>query len=293
VLAISYADGGQNALTIPRGASAPQWIAKHVHGHIAVTTNAARTWRLHAFVPGKSPGAISFLNDRQGFALGYTAAAHHDPRASLYETHDGARTWTRIARRVPFTGLLSFANTRDGLGGGWGFAAGRVDSAAIYRTSDGGRSWTRTPLCGKSGPTCETPKLFRSGRGVVPVTVSDPTTGRITRVEVYATRDNGVGWTRHTLPDIPTLPDDLNYIPFSAPNANDLFAWVTPYLYASHDGGRSWSRYAEPELNPPGFQPVFGNIGFANRNYGWYTTLSVFAYTTDGGKHWTKFRHTR
>ncbi len=289
-LAISFADGGQ--LTIPKGAPAARWVAQHVHGHVVITTNAGRTWSYHAFVPRKSPGAISFLNDRRGFALGYTAASHHDPRASLYETDDGARTWTRVAA-APFAGMLSFANARDGLGGGWGFGAGLVDSAAIYRTSDGGRSWKRTPLCGMYGPTCEAPYLFRSGRGVVPVTVSDPTTSRITRVEVYTTRNNGISWTKHILPDTPRLTSDQSYIPFSAPNANDLFAWVSPYLYASHDGGTTWSRYAEPELNPPGLQPVFGNIAFASRSYGWYSTLSVFAYTTDGGRHWTKFRQTR
>lgn len=291
-VAFSQADGGQNALTIPEGASAAQWISEHVRGEVMLTSNAGRSWSTHAFAAGKSPGALSFVNRRLGFALGYTAAAHHDPRASLYETRDGARAWTKIAP-VPFTGMLSFANARDGLGGGWGWAAGLVDSAAIFRTTDGGRSWTRTSLCGMHGPTCETPSLFPSGRGVVLVTSGGRFTSRVTRVAVYTTRDNGASWTPHVLPGIPRLPIDASYIPFSAPNASDLFAWVTPYLYASHDGGRTWSRYAQPELIPRGQQPIFGNIAFANRSYGWYATPGLFAYTTDGGKHWTKFKQVR
>jgi hypothetical protein len=31
------------------------------------------------------------------------------------------------------------------------------------------------------------------------------------------------------LPDRPPQPSEP-YIPFSAPNANDLFAWISPYL---------------------------------------------------------------
>jgi photosystem II stability/assembly factor-like uncharacterized protein len=164
-----------------------------------ITSNAGRTWRSHAFVPHKSTGALSFLNSRLGFALAYTPAAHHDARASLYETRDGARTWTRIAR-VPFTGLLGFANARDGLGGGFATNAGSVDGGAIYRTSNGGRSWTRTSLC-RGEFACEAPHLFPSGRGVM---LTTPIVGLTTsnnrqassQVEVYTTRNNGVsyGW---------------------------------------------------------------------------------------------------
>lgn len=287
-LAFSFADGEQASLTIPKGASSAAWDARHVRGQIAITTNVGRTWSSRAFVSYLSPAALSFPNSRLGFALAYTAAAHHDPRASLYETRDGARAWTRVAR-VPFQGLLSFANARDGLGGGWTVGAGLVDSAAIYRTSDGGRSWTRTSLCRPATVySCEAPQLLAAGRGVVPATARNLRTGG-TQVDVYTTRDNGASWTRHTLPDTPRL-DSNTYVPLSAPNANDLFAWVSPYLYASTNGGVSWSRYAAPALAAGAPSPSFSDIAFANRSYGWFANGPVFAYTTDGGKHWTKFR---
>src|SRR5579875_2590438 len=268
-LALSYAN---DDLTIPAWASAKTWDAR-VRAGIAVTADAGRTWSTHRFVSRVSPGAVSFLNSRVGFALGYRPAAHHDPWPGLYETRNGARTWTRIARRVPVRGALSFGSARDGLAGGFALDSGLAD-AVVYRTGDGGRTWIRTPLCGMAnGFNCEVPHLFPSGRGVV-LALTDPAQPGRTRVVVYTTRNNGVSWTPHTLPDTSRLSSNVFYVPFAAPNARDLFAWVSPFLYVSQDGGTAWSRHAEPELVPAGALsvsgPPFSDIAFANRNYGWY-----------------------
>ena len=110
-------------------------------------------------------------------------------------------------------------------------------------------------------------------------------------VQVATTRNNGISWTRHTLPGAPMLARDQNYIPFSAPDPNDLFAWVSPYLYASHDGGSSWSRYDEAALTPAGLGAEFSDIDFPNADYGWYADGPLFEYTTDGGRRWTEFQH--
>lgn len=288
-IAFSLADGGQAQLTIPKGASAADWAARHVRGHVALTTNIGGSWSSHPFVSDISPAALSFPNGRVGFALAYTAAAHHDPRASLYQTRSGGRTWARVAP-VPFQGLLSFADARDGLGGGWSVGAGLVDGAAIYRTNSGGRTWARTSLCRPAVVySCEAPILLSGGHGVVPVIAHNRQTG-MNQVEIFTTRDDGATWTRHTLPNTPKLGDNT-YIPLSAPNAKDLFAWVSPYLYASTNGGVSWSRHAIPMLTAGTPSPLFSDIAFANSSYGWYANGPVFAYTTDGGKHWTKFRH--
>jgi photosystem II stability/assembly factor-like uncharacterized protein len=256
-------------------------------GNAVVSMDSGRTWGSSSFPKCLTPASLSFVNGRDGFTLG-----HFDnygrPTPMLYRTTDAGHTWDRVGR-PPFEGSISFANTRDGLGGGWGVAQGPVDSAAIYRTADGGRSWTRTSLCQPATVyACEAPSLFRSGRGVVAVTVhNEPSSTAVSGVDVYTTRNYGVTWTRHLLPDTPNLVDSTAYVPFSAPNANDLFAWISPYLYRSTDGGVTWSRSAEPSLTG---QQELSSMDFVSATYGWFND-NTFDYTTDGGRHWTAVGH--
>ena len=251
-------------------------------GQVVLTNDAGRSWSSDPFPSRAVPGAVSFPNTQDGFAIAYRPTAHRDPRPSLYATRDGARTWSRVSV-PPFQGSLSFANARDGLGGGFTLGGGLVDSGAIYRTSDGGRSWVRTSLCRPASVyACEAPYLFASGRGVVAVVAHYGQAGAGS-VEVYTTRNYGVSWHRHLLPHTPALSNQPAYIPFAAPNPEDLFAWVSPYLYTSTDGGRTWSRHAATSLVVPG---VPGSLAFANASYGWYGIGPVFDYTTDGGRHW-------
>ena len=114
-----------------------------------------------------------------------------------------------------------------------------------------------------------------------------------TQVAVYTTRNDGVSWTRHVLPDTPPLTSAPGYVPFSAPSAEDLFALVGTDLYASTDGGVSWSRHREPALAPFGTAGIPGTLAFADASHGWYGAGPVFAYTTDGGRHWTNMRTER
>jgi photosystem II stability/assembly factor-like uncharacterized protein len=83
-------------------------------------------------------------------------------------------------------------------------------------------------------------------------------------------------------------------VPFAAPNANDLFVWLSPYLYASTNGGITWSRHEERTLVPAGIgsnAQNLSNMDFISGRYGWYDLVGTFDYTTDGGRHWTPLGH--
>lgn len=258
-------------------------------GSTLLSSDSGLRWRTSSLPKCLTPTSLSFVNARDGFLFGHYN--HYGfPAPALYMTTSAGRKWKRVGR-PPFEGTVSFANARDGLGGGVTMGAGPVDSADIDRTSDGGRSWTRTSLCRPATVfDCEAPSLFRSGRGVVLVTKFAGQPGRSV-VEVYTTRNFGVSWSAHVLPGTPPLVDSGTWVPFSAPNQNDLFAWISPYLYRSTDGGLTWSRAAEPMLAPTGAQQNLSNMDFASSEYGWYDNAGILDYTTDGGRHWTPVGH--
>jgi photosystem II stability/assembly factor-like uncharacterized protein len=99
----------------------------------------------------------------------------------------------------------------------------------------------------------------------------------------YTTSDGGKSWSEHVVPAGSASERYANQqqpIPFSAPNPQDLFIFLSGALYASTDGGNHWSRIAQPQFKG------FGQIDFASPDYGWATVGNHFDYTTDAGRTW-------
>jgi photosystem II stability/assembly factor-like uncharacterized protein len=260
---------------------------------MAVSTNAGRTWRSTTLPGCVLPSSLSFLNPNVGFAV-MLGGPSNPLRPALYVTTDGARTWRRIGP-MPFNGPIDFANSDDG----WGVAANHVEpealeaslTGALYRTTDGGRTWQPAPICpvgSTRGTTvaCETPHFFGDREGVVPAVVVNHTTGRDFLV-VDSTADGGRTWSRHPLPSDTQLRSyvaQAQPVPFSAPNASDMYTLIAGRLYATTDGGRNWSAFTpEPPL------PGFASLDFASSTYGWVIAGNAFDYTTDSGKSWKPF----
>jgi photosystem II stability/assembly factor-like uncharacterized protein len=90
-------------------------------------------------------GPLLFINQLDGFSVG----GGDGPQSGAYGTHDGGRTWGRLALAPPRGSTLSstftlpvFSDSHNGvLGGDILDPSGGTASVVFYTTSDAGRSW--------------------------------------------------------------------------------------------------------------------------------------------------------
>jgi photosystem II stability/assembly factor-like uncharacterized protein len=253
-------------------------------GALAVSTDSGRSWRAASLPACRLASSLSFLSSEVGFAL-----AHETPtRQAIYGTTDGARSWHRRGT-IPLrdsNGSIAFASRLDGWAVRFTSATGASGRGTLYRTTDGGRNWTRSDTClgtavRRINSTCQTPRFFGTD-GVMPAVATDNAT-HTSQLLLYTTKNAGRTWSSHPVPVGQTLNWYITRgqpIPFSAPNARDLFVFLSGALYTSVDGGRTWSRLPEPHLSG------YAVLDFASPEYGWIQTGGHFDYTTDGGRHW-------
>lgn len=254
-------------------------------GALAVSTDLGRSWRTATLPACRLATSLSFLSPRVGFAL-----AHVSPtRQAIYQTTDGARSWHRrgIIPLRNHNGSISFASRNDG----WAIrftsaALGASERGRLYRTTDGGRSWTQSDTC-RGTPvrgittTCQTPRFFGT-HGVMPAVATNNAT-HTSRLLLYTTSDAGRSWSARTVAAGQALKWYITHgqpIPFSAPNAHDLFVFLSGTLYNSLDSGHTWTRLPEPRLSG------YVALDFASARYGWIQAGHHLDYTTDGGRHW-------
>jgi photosystem II stability/assembly factor-like uncharacterized protein len=275
-------DFGGNSLDGTCADLAPGQKASRALGGIAVSTDAGRTWHTHSLWCALA-GSLSFVGAGTGFAVIHP---------SLYETTDAGRHWTRVAPAPDWLRGVAFANTRDGWGmsatvSGYPFSRG-----ALHRTTDGGRTWRNAQICsGKVtdgvAVTCQIPTVLGKQHAVAPAFVVDRQAKRY-RLLIYTTGNGGLSWQAHSVPvgaGLSSYVQRAKTVAFSAPNAHDLFVFVSPYLYRSVNGGRTWSRTAFSK------RADVESIDFASPTYGWLNESlgkpgEGFEYTTDAGRTW-------
>jgi photosystem II stability/assembly factor-like uncharacterized protein len=254
-------------------------------GALAISTDSGRRWRATPLPACELASSLSFLNPRAGFAL-----VHQSPtRQVIYATTDGARNWHRRGT-IPLSnasGSIAFATLNDGAAVRFSRAAlGSSERGRLYRTTDGGRNWAPSNIC-RATPvrsvttTCQTPSFFGTN-GVMPA-VATNAESHSSRLLVYTTKTAGRAWSPHPVPAGQALKRYITQqqpIPFSAPNARDLFVFLSGTLYKSLNAGRNWMQLSEPDLSG------LATLDFASAQYGWIQTNRHFDSTTDGGSHW-------
>lgn len=224
--------------------------------------------------------AVSFLNEKQGWAVG--------GRGTLLATNDGGNTWRALAH--PTEDTLRDIYFSDELNG-WLvcersiYDLKTIDEPRTYllRTADGGRSWTRVNVIGKDSDVRLVRALFTSGgRGWVFGEAG----------ALYTTRDGGARWERQGIPTRHLLLGGLFL--------NAQQGWLVgagSTILQTADGGETWQAGTLQSFVPPSAKGVqgataqprvrFNAASFVNWRRGWAVGAEGKIFVTrDGGRTW-------
>ena len=210
VLALSFADA-QHGWALARRPRAPGGTLR-----LWATGDGGATWTAPSPGLGQrrwSLGALSFVDDRTGFASG--------DDGKLLLTRDGGATFTAVARLRPMVAALAFADSENG----WALPMG----APVRTTADGARTWEDLKL-----PAAPRAIALRSG-GYGWVLGDDCSHRPCTPLLfMFTSTDGGRTWVRYELGDL--LPQSISLAP------DGLHAWLTAIQgrFVTADGGRTW-----------------------------------------------------
>jgi photosystem II stability/assembly factor-like uncharacterized protein len=179
---------------------------------------------------------------------------------AVFSTHDGGRSWTRLATGAPETTVWSAVRFADAL---HGFLAGvDLTSGVVYATADGGRTWAErlrvegTPFTGLD--VCGTELGWVCGRAGA----------------VYATVDGGATWT----PQLSTTGVDLNAVSFAGWDRG-LAVGDHGAIIRTHDGGLTWKPVRSHTTH------VLRGISYVERRVGFTIGAGGVVLKTDSWGH--------
>ena len=297
------------------------WVLGYLGAHstasneavsIASTSDAGRHWRAvsELTVSGQATG-IQFVDSLHGWVFASPSAGGviGAQDTTLYRTADGGVTWqiskppsqvrgnSAVRGRLPEAcgagGLdaPSFINAQDG------WIAGPCDSRPFLEAShDGGLTWIQESLTSfpaAAGEPNPPTYVTRSPRFISPedgflVVLRGFTTGAnsLQEAAVYVTKDGGVTWTAHRLPQAELHTDFVDAEHGWFVGLSDVGGTLTRVLHVTRDGGQTWRAVSGP-------QDYFdGDLSFVSPTAGFIAAPSIrgqpgqFFKTTDGGATW-------
>jgi photosystem II stability/assembly factor-like uncharacterized protein len=198
---------------------------------------------------GFRPSSTSWLDDRNGFVVGFVPNGA-DWRTVVLRTIDGGATWLPLAApQVPLTSVdrrvrVRFANARDGV---------ITDGQAMYATHTGGSRWHRVGLPG-AGPAFDIGALASNDRSWYAIVSNDNTT------RLYATALTADRWA--PVPGIELAGRGGGTVAASGTGATVALNLIHESIaYWSTADGRTW-RPGEPPCTIDG-NPELGLTGGA------------------------------
>jgi hypothetical protein len=231
------------------------------------TEDGGKSWR-NISPASAHPGrlqAVDFADPEHGWAAAEEGDEGH-PRAALYATADGGRTWARTPIRLPYrysqVGYASFAAVGAHLVYALVRKSGDTSQSSgyMYASRDGGRHWHRLPqVPPHAGEIVFTDAHdgWLAEEGPAPA--------------LYRTRDGGRSWQEVRLPRPPGLAEartDYMAPRFEADGHGILAATYDNYeqfavtvLYSTADFGRRWTLATSARLLVKGNPAVFAYRG--------------------------------
>jgi photosystem II stability/assembly factor-like uncharacterized protein len=292
------------------GATATAFISSEF-----VSTDQGRTWRA-IDLPDKAWTSTAFsCPEPRDCAVAALAGAHSGvgnafirPRAVVFVTRDGGRTWALrhlpasagLVRELDCTTVdscvaLTWTPTATRVDGMVTLnGAGRIFPTELYATHDAGRSWTAVPI--SVPPTGD---VYTLGSLTCLTAVRCILTG--SRIHVEMSPDyTGIN-DAHTY--VPTNPKTVVITvrpraltasvelhrsgPVSCASKNHCLMVTAlpgprrnPLLLASTNGGRSWSKI--PEHGIPSYPTSLECVSMTS------CVLTTGTTTNDGGRHWSR-----
>ena len=121
---------------------------------LAVTSDGGTTWAIRS-LPGAN--AVDFINSSEGWAVSFLGNDQDQAEFGLYQTSDGAKTWTQIHTTSPLSlGSARYWGTKGLDAGAWGLdfvdskngfwticsgPPGPCMGGGLFKTADAGRTW--------------------------------------------------------------------------------------------------------------------------------------------------------
>jgi photosystem II stability/assembly factor-like uncharacterized protein len=239
-------------------------------GAVLRTRDGGATWKAQRIAKLGIPGAVTFVNAKDGWMVGGTATL-----GTILATTDGGATWVEQHPDAPGCSFadVAFADAEHG----WVVGIHDGGAAPLFVTTDGGATWTKRHAPGEGG-------------GLISVFFVNAKQGWVADAgsDIYATTDGGVSWKKQY---------SSATLSVGAPvfaNARDGWAvgtdstWGNATILATTDGGASWA----VQLNRAYPHNVFGGLGAVvavDARHAWAVGRNgLILATSNGGVTWSK-----
>ena len=260
----------------------------------ARTTNGGETWEISTVPANES------LDFRDVEAIdadtAYLLSIGNGTKSRIYKTIDGGRNWTsQFAHSDPkaFLDAFAFWDSRNGIAVG-----DPIDGRfMLLRTSDGGAHWNEV-ASPNIPPALPGDGVFAASGTTIAVHGTNNVwfaTGGAAKARVYGSTDRGATWKVSDTPILAGLASTGIFSIAFGDARNGIIVGgdyrkveeAKDNIAVTSDGGRTWTLVPDAPLG--GFRSCVSYVPGSGGQWLVATGPSGTDYSTDGGRHWSKY----